>query len=126
MNGSSGCRDADRVGLLADRIAETVAGCPAVAALADGPLGTYLPGRIVRGVAVHDAGVRIAVIARYGPPLTEVAAQVRSAVAPLMPGDSRLDVQIDDIRIHGTRRTRGAAGPGDGADGAEHDRTGAG
>ena len=114
------------MGLLADRIAETVAGCPAVAALAGGPLGTYLPGRTVRGVAVRGADVRIAVIARYGPPLAEVAAEVRSAVAPLLPAGSRLDVLIDDIRIQGTRPPRTAAGSGEGADGAERDRTGAG
>lgn len=124
MNGSSDRRDADRVGLLADRIAETVAGCPAVADLAAGPVATYLPGRIVRGVAVHDDDVRIAVIARYGPPLAEVAAQVRSAVAPLAPG-SRLDVQIDDIQTHGTRPLRTAVGSDTDTDGAECDRTGA-
>lgn len=117
-------QDVDRVGLLADRIASAVAGCPGVAALATGPLATYLPGRTVAGVAIRDTDVQIAVIARYGPPLSEVAAQVRAAVAPLVPG-LRLDVHIDDIQLDDDRLPGTAAGAASDAGGAGSDRVGA-
>lgn len=91
-------RDAGEAGQLADRVAVAAAGCPGVAALADGPVATYLPGRTVTGVAVRDTEVQIAVIARYGPPLAEVADQVRAALEPLAPG-LRVDVHIDDIAL---------------------------
>ncbi|MCX9193733.1 hypothetical protein C3Y87_20585 [Carbonactinospora thermoautotrophica] len=70
-----------------------------MADLAAGPsgnAGTYLPGRIVRGVVLRDTEVEIHVVARYGPPLPEVAAQVQRAVAPLVPGGA-VHVAIDDI-----------------------------
>lgn len=88
------------VGLLADQIAAAVAGCPAVAALAAGPVATYLPGRVVEGVAVRGSGeqgsVQIAVIAHFGLSLPEVAAQVRAVATPLAPG-LRIDIRIEDI-----------------------------
>jgi hypothetical protein len=68
MSQPSRGRDTAQAGLLADRIAAAVAGCPAVAALADGPVATYLPGRTVPGVAVRDNLVVVAVVARHGPP----------------------------------------------------------
>jgi hypothetical protein len=91
-------QDAGEVALLADRIAVAVTGCPAVAALAVGPLATYLPGRTVTGVAVRGTAVEVAVIARFGVPLAEVADQVRAAVRPLAPG-VLIDVYIDDIAL---------------------------
>jgi hypothetical protein len=91
-------RDAGEVALLADRIAAAAAGCPAVATLADGPVATYLSGRTVTGVAVRGTAVEIAMIARFGLPLAEVADQVRAAVQPLAPG-LRVDVRIDDIAL---------------------------
>jgi hypothetical protein len=84
---------------LADRIAATVTRCPDVAGLTQNPgipVATYLPGRTVSGVAVRAAQVEICVVARYGPPLAQVAAQVRRAVAPLVP-DRAVDVVIGDI-----------------------------
>jgi hypothetical protein len=84
---------------LADRIAATVTRCPDVAGLTQNPgipVATYLPGRTVSGVAVRPAQVEICVVARYGPPLAQVAAQVRRAVAPLVP-DRAVDVVIGDI-----------------------------
>jgi hypothetical protein len=42
-----------QAGRLAERIAAAVADCPSVARLATGPAATYLPGRIVPGVAVR-------------------------------------------------------------------------
>lgn len=125
MNFSPGGLDAVREESLADRIADAVAGCPAVAALAAGPVATYMPGRTVAGVAIHDADVQIAVIARCGLSLVEVAAQVRAAVAPLVPG-LRLDVHIDDIEFDDPCPSRTAVRVGAGVDGAESDGAGAG
>jgi hypothetical protein len=89
----------DEVAELADRIAATVTRCPDVAGLTQTPgipVATYLPGRTVSGVAVRPAEVEICVVARYGPPLAQVAAQVRQAVEPLVPGRV-VDVVIGDI-----------------------------
>jgi hypothetical protein len=101
--------DTAEAGHLADQIALAVAACPAVAALANGPLATYLPGRVVTGVAVRDKLVVVAVVARHGPPLTEVAGQVRSAVAGVAPGLA-VDVCIDDLQLPdaGAARNEGA------------------
>jgi len=84
---------------LADRIAAAVTRCPDVAGLTQipgMPVATYLPRRTVSGVAVRSAEVEICVVARYGLPLPEVAAQVRQAVEPLVPGRV-VDVVIADI-----------------------------
>jgi hypothetical protein len=89
----------DEVAELADRIAATVTGCPDVAGLTQNPgipVATYLPGRTVSGVAVRPAEVEICVVARYGPPLEQVAAQVLQAVDPLVPGRV-VKVMIGDI-----------------------------
>ncbi len=84
---------------LADRIVGAVTGCAAVAGLTEapgGPVATYLPGRTVSGVAVRAGEVEVCVVARYGQPLQAVAAQVRQAVAALVP-DRVVDVVIGDI-----------------------------
>lgn len=89
----------DEVAELADRIATTVTRCPDVAGLTQNrgiPVATYLPGRTVSGVAVRPAEVEICVAARYGPPLAQVAAQVRQAVEPLAAGLA-VNVVIGDI-----------------------------
>ena len=89
----------DEVAALADRIAATVTSCPDVAGLTQNPgvpVATYLPGRTVSGVAVRPAQAEVCVVARYGPPLARVAAQVRQAVEPLAPGRV-VDVVIGDI-----------------------------
>jgi len=94
-----GARTLDAVAELADRIAAAVTRCPDVAGLTQvpgRPVATYLPGRTVSGVAVWLAEVEICVVARYGPPLAQVAAQVRQAVEPLVPGRV-VDVVIGDI-----------------------------
>lgn len=83
---------------LADRITRVVADCPAVAGLARGPLGTYLPGRVVPGVAIRDGAVEVAVVARYGVPITEVDHQVREAVDRVAPGWP-VDVRVEDIVV---------------------------
>ena len=95
----TGRDDPAEVAELADRIVGAVTGCAAVAGLTGapgGPVATYLPGRTVSGVAVRAGEVEVCVIARYGPPLTEVSEQVRQAVAPLVP-DRVVDVIIGDI-----------------------------
>jgi uncharacterized alkaline shock family protein YloU len=93
--------DPAKVAELADRIVGAVTGCAAVAGLTEapgGPVATYLPGRTVSGVAVRGGEVEVCVVARYGLPLSEVAEQVRQAVAPLVP-DRVVDVVIGDIAV---------------------------
>ncbi|MDW6057439.1 hypothetical protein SAZ11_04375 [Streptomyces sp. FXJ1.4098] len=80
-----------------------MADCPAVAALADGPIATYLPGSTVVGVAVRDTEVKVEVVAVFGTPVTEVAAQVRAAVHGLTPG-TQVEVCIDDIELRSAAR----------------------
>ena len=95
----TGRDDPAEVAGLADRIVGAVTGCAAVAGLAEapgGPVATYLPGRTVSGVAVRAGEVEVCVVARYGQPLQAVAAQVRQAVAALVP-DRVVDVVIGDI-----------------------------
>ena len=94
-----GDRAPDGVAGLADRIAAAVTRCPDVAGLTQipgRPVATYLPGRTVSGVAVRPAEVEVCVVARYGLPLPLVAAHVRQAVEPLVPGRV-VDVVIADI-----------------------------
>jgi len=87
------------LGALADQIVNAVTSCPDVAGLTQRPgipVATYLPGRTVSGVAVRAGEVEICVVARYGRPLPQIAAEVRGAVAPLVPGRV-VDVVIADI-----------------------------
>lgn len=88
-------------GALADRIAAAVVACPGVAGLAEGPVATYLPGRAVHGVAVMSRSVEVAVVARHGPPLAEVASEVRAAVAGIVVGVP-IDVTITDLEPPGS------------------------
>lgn len=104
----------DGVAALADRIAAAVSSCPGVAGLTQVPgmpVATYLPGRTVSGVAVRPAEVEICVVARYGPALPQVAAQVRQAVEPLVPGRV-VDVVIGDITSPQARPGRAMASAG--------------
>ena len=96
---NGGAEPPTEVGELADRIAAAVTTCPSVAGLGrvpGVPVATYLPGRTVSGVAVRAGEVEVCVVARFGMPLPEVAAQIREAVAPLAPG-RLVDVVIADI-----------------------------
>lgn len=104
---------ADTVGAsaLAERVAEAALACPEVLALSGGMVGevaTYLPGRRVTGVRVHDAVVEVHVVAHYGPPMDEIGAQVRAAVTPFV-GDRTVAVTIDDLAVE--LGTGGADGP---------------
>jgi uncharacterized alkaline shock family protein YloU len=88
---------------LADLLVAAVTSGPGVAGLTQmpgRPVATYLPGRTVSGVAVRTGEVEVCVVARYGPPLAQIAEQVRQAVAPLVP-DRVVDVVIADIALPG-------------------------
>jgi hypothetical protein len=86
---------------LADRIAEAVSGVPGVARLTPGPVATYLPGRIVPGVAVRDGEIAVSIVARYGRSLVELAEQVRAATRRVAQG-MRVEVMIDDVEVEGS------------------------
>ena len=83
---SMGVQAPAEVAELADQVAGAVTRCPDVAGLAQAP-----------GIPAAGAGaVEVSVVARYGLPLPQVAAQVREAVAPLVPGQV-VAVVIADI-----------------------------
>lgn len=94
---------------IADRVAKAATGCPGVARLAAGPIATYLPRRVVPGVAVRESSVRVAVVAQYGPSLGEVSRRVQAAARDAAPG-RRIDVVIEDIEVP-VDRARTGAGP---------------
>jgi hypothetical protein len=82
-----------------DAVATAVGGCGGVADLYFGPFGgvvSYLPGRQVRGVRVTPDHVVISVRARWGVPATELARQVRAALAALV-GPRRVDIVVADV-----------------------------
>jgi uncharacterized alkaline shock family protein YloU len=120
MNPPAGASETPEVERLADRIAQAVAGCPDVASLAGGPVATYLSGRSVTGVAVRETEVEVALVARYGRPLREIAAEVRTAVEALAPGLT-VNIRVQDINVPEpgtgpsqkgiTRPANGAASP---------------
>ncbi|MGX5653593.1 hypothetical protein ACWKWC_02325 [Geodermatophilus nigrescens] len=83
----------------ADALAATVAACPAVASLSAGRLGqlvTLLPGRRVEGVRLSADRVQVGVVAAYGTPVALLAAQVRTALTPLV-GARPVDVHVTDV-----------------------------
>jgi hypothetical protein len=82
----------------ATRIARAVTRCPDVARLSPGPAATYLPHRTIPGVVLAEGVARVAVVARYGRPLPEVADEVRAAVRQAVP-DLRVDVLIEDVDV---------------------------
>lgn len=88
-------RDVDA---LAEPVAFAVLACPSVAGLSGGPfgtVGTYLPGRRVTGVRITDHEVTIRIVARLAP-LRRIEAEVRAAVAALVPG-LPVHLGVDDI-----------------------------
>jgi hypothetical protein len=100
---TTGDLDADtlRAPAFAERVAEATLACPDVVAMSGGMVGevaTYLPGRRVTGVRVHASVVEVHVVARYGPPMDEIGAQVRAALTPLV-GDRTVAVTIDDLAV---------------------------
>lgn len=100
-----------------DLIAARVLACPAVAALSAGPLGaaaTYLPGRRVAGVRLSPTAVEVHVVARYGPSVAELAAQVRAALAGQV-GGRRVDIVVEDLAdpVPDASRASGTTAPGE-------------
>ena len=82
-----------------DAVAAAVRGCGAVDDLYSGSWGgvvSYLPGRQVTGVRVAPDHVVISVRGRWGVPVTELARQVRAALAGLA-GPRRIDIVIADL-----------------------------
>lgn len=81
---------------LADVVAAAVRAVPGVAALHSGmfgEVGTYLPGRRVRGVRLRETGSDIHVTLYFGVSVRAVAEQVRQVVAALVPGPVHVTVQ---------------------------------
>ena len=90
--------------VLAERVMQAAASCPAVAGLSGGPYGTvatYLPGRTVLGVAERAGEVEVCVTVWYGLPLAAAARQVRDAVAAAVPGHT-VNVIIGDVATPGS------------------------
>jgi hypothetical protein len=84
----------------AERIGAAVTALPDVAGLTAGPRAhvvTYRVGSPYQGVAVRDREIEVAVVARGGRPLGEVAETVREAVLPLA-GGLPVNVLIADIQ----------------------------
>lgn len=80
----------------ADVVAAAVLAVPGVAALHSGmfgEVGTYLPGRRVRGVRLSDTGSDIHVTLYFGASVRVVAEQIRQVVAALVPGPVHVTVQ---------------------------------
>lgn len=84
-----------------ERISVAVLACPDVSDLSAGAFGeirSYLPGRSVPGVKVDDDAVEVHIVARFGPPLRAIAAQIDDALAPLLAG-RELRVTVEDVTI---------------------------
>lgn len=82
-----------------DAIAAAAAAVPGVAWLS-GSLSAYLPGRSVPGVQIDEDAVRVAIVARYGIPLTQITADLDLALAPLT-GGRELLVRVEDLVLPG-------------------------
>jgi hypothetical protein len=99
-------------GVDVDAVAAAARGCAAVDDLCSGAWGgvvSYLPGRQVAGVRVTRDHVVISVRARWGIPVSELAAQIRTAVTSLV-APRRVDVVVADLAEPGTRAPAGAHG----------------
>ena len=82
-----------------DAVAAVLRACAGVSALDGGRFGevaSYLPGRIVPGVAVDERRVRVQVRSEWGVPAADLAALITAALAPLA-GPRPVDVAIADI-----------------------------
>jgi hypothetical protein len=97
MGSNSAAAVVDGVDL--DAVAAAVIGCGGVDDLHTGPWGgavSYLPGRQVTGVRVASDHVLISVRGRWGVPVTELAHQVRAAVAALV-APRRVDILVAEV-----------------------------
>ena len=87
-----------------DAVAAAVTSCRSVARLSAGPFGsvaTYLPGRRVVGVRVGPT-LAVHVVARYGPTVTDISAEIVAALAPLAAGRP-IEIVVEDLAT-GTER----------------------
>jgi hypothetical protein len=85
MTTDSGVAGAETI----EAIAAAVLAGPAVAGLHGGrfnAVASYLPGRRVVGVAVTPSEITVGVVGRYPNTVAQIAAQVRAAVATVVPG----------------------------------------
>ena len=93
--------------VVAGMVATAVLGCPDVVELHQGgghrQIVTYLPGRRIDGVQVSPAGIEVGVVGRYPATVTEMAAQVRAAVATVAPGVP-VAVSVEDLAVPGDPR----------------------
>lgn len=84
-----------------DVVAGLVLACPAVAGLSGGAFGsaaTYLPGRRVTGIRLAADSVEVHPVLRYGATVTELARQVRGALAGLV-GARTVDIVVEDVEV---------------------------
>lgn len=108
-------------GIDIDAVVTAVRGCPGVHDLHGGPpqlTATYLPGRRVEGVRVEPLAVAVQVRARWGVPVSELSAQIRTALAPIA-GGRRIDIMWADVadRPSSAPAPAATAGAGGGTDG---------
>jgi hypothetical protein len=94
--------DSDVIGAeTVEATAAAVLRCPAVARLHSGrfnAITSYLPGRRVVGIALTPSEVTVGVVGRYPGTVAQIAAQVREAVAAVVPGVA-VTVAVEDIDI---------------------------
>ena len=85
-------------GTTADDVAQAVLAVPGVAALHGGmfgEVGTYLPGRRVRGVRLTEDSTDVHVSVLLGYPVRQTADQIRRAVSQLVAGP--VHVVVEDV-----------------------------
>ncbi|WP_207782477.1 Asp23/Gls24 family envelope stress response protein [Phytoactinopolyspora limicola] len=105
---------------VADAVAEAVLAVDGVASLYQGlfgEVGSYLPGRRVPGVRLHDGSTEVHVIVAWGAPVPPTADAVRRAVTAVRPGD--VDVMVADVAARGAETPQARNRPGQGSDEGE-------
>lgn len=80
---------------MADAVAAAVAAVPSVRVDDSTGAGTFLAGRLVRGVRVSGDRIEVHLAVRYPSPVLGAVAAVRQALAPLT--DRRLDIAVTDL-----------------------------
>ncbi|WP_222851775.1 hypothetical protein [Phytoactinopolyspora mesophila] len=83
-----------------DALAEAVLAVDGVEALHQGmfgEVGSYLPGRRVPGIRVHENSTEVHVVVRWGSPVRGTADAIRRAAAEVRPG--QVDVMIADVAM---------------------------
>lgn len=110
-NATAGSHPAAEVDI--ESLAAAVRACPAVDDLAGGRLAsvaTYRPGRQVAGLRVEPDRVTVQVRAVWNSPVTEVARQLRAALAPLV-GARTIDIELADVADPAQAVTTAAQAP---------------